>query len=76
MSEFKTRIQGIPCIVKVINYTPAFTPTWGGAMEDGDYGDDPEFDFDVFDTRGRPAPWLARKVTDADVERIEQEFLA
>jgi hypothetical protein len=33
-----------------------------------------ECEFDILDRRGRPAPWLERKATDADRERITEEI--
>jgi hypothetical protein len=35
-----------------------------------------EIDFDVLDRRGRPAPWIERKMDDADTRAIEQEIIA
>ena len=40
-----------------------------------DYYGYADIEFTVCDRRGRPAPWLANKLTDADVRRIESEIL-
>lgn len=64
-------IQGIPCLIDVTHYAPA-TPgrLWG--PPENCYPDEPEeIDFTVCDRRGRPAPWLERKMTVRDRERIE-----
>ena len=73
IAEIEARVAGIPCIIGVIDweaYVPAFTsgppdrcyPSEGGCGS-----------WDVLDRRGRPAPWLERKLTDSDRDRIEQE---
>lgn len=52
---------------------------WRGSLSacpsSDDYYGYSEVEFDVLDRRGRPAPWLERKLTDADRERIEYEVL-
>lgn len=64
------RIQGIPCLIDVINYecAPALGPWADNDMDCYGYA---EIDFEVCDRRGRPAPWLERKMTDSDVTEIE-----
>lgn len=41
---------------------------------DWDYYGYTEMDWFVCDRRGRPAPWLERKLTDNDRQRIEDEI--
>lgn len=65
-----TTISGIPCQIKVTHYSPGQEPRYSGAWEDDDPPDSPEIEFDVLDRRGRPAPWLAKKMTTKDEERI------
>lgn len=55
------RIQGIPCAVEVTHYYVTH--------EDWD-----PIEFKVLDRRGRPAPWLERKMTDEDVAKIEERI--
>jgi hypothetical protein len=56
----------------VTHYAPALPGRYSGPPENC-YPDDPEeIDFEVRDLRGRPAPWLARKMTDDDREGIER----
>lgn len=67
-----TKIRGIPCKVRVTRY---FVQRPMGRMADSPedcYGYT-EVDFDVLDRRGRPAPWLERKMLDEDRNAIEQE---
>jgi hypothetical protein len=56
-----TRIAGIPCKVGVIRLIrePFLAP---------------EADFRVMDRRGRLAPWLNKKLTEGDYERISVEI--
>ena len=72
----KTTICGIPCLIEVTHYS-AGTQGKTNADPDSCYESDPtEIEFDVLDRKGRPAPWLARKLTDAETARIEAELLA
>lgn len=73
MTEFDTRVCGIPCIVRVIEWEPFVPARTGGspdnwAPEEGGYGS-----WEILDTRGRPAPWLERKMTLQDVGRLNAE---
>lgn len=73
--QIETRISGIPCLIEAsVNgtYTPAKTDADPGRCYEAEY---PEIEFDVLDRRGRPAPWLAKKLTQADTNRIENLIL-
>lgn len=72
MPRLDVRIQGIPAIVEVLSATPARPAGKGGYLEPPEPAD---VEFKVLDLRGRPAPWLERKLTDADVETITREAL-
>ena len=78
MIEIQTRVAGIPCLARA-TYHYHQAPHKGSAHTcDSDmdfYGYD-DLAFDVLDQRGRPAPWLERKLTDADNSRIAGELLA
>jgi len=70
-----TRIQGIPCQIEYTvkgRYVPAKTNADPDSCYEAEY---PEIEFEVLDQRGRPAPWLARKLTDNDTQRIETQIL-
>lgn len=74
--EIETRVAGIPCIARVTHYFRQ-APHRGSAHtcdSDLDYYGYTECEFDILDRRGRPAPWLERKATDKDRQRIEQEI--
>jgi hypothetical protein len=73
MTEFSTRVCGIPCIVRVLEWE-AFVPmrtsghpdNW--MPEEGGHGS-----WELLDTRGRPAPWLERKMKQADIDALSNE---
>ena len=70
-----TRVCGIPCLVDY-SITGKFIPAKINADPDSCYeAEYPEIDFTVCDRRGRPAPWLERKLTDDDREHIESEII-
>ena len=71
--DIQTTVSGIPCIARVTYF---FKQEPLGPMCDSDwdcYGYT-EVDFDILDRRGRPAPWLERKLNDAERERISTEI--
>jgi hypothetical protein len=71
------RVKGIPCWVKVNFYHD--TPPWRGPIHrcdsDWDYYGNTEIDFNILDRRGRPAPWLEAKLSDADRTALESEII-
>ena len=72
--QIETRISGIPCLVDYSihgHYEPARTYGPPERCYEAQY---PEIDFDVLDRRGRPAPWLEKKLTQAERQRIETEI--
>jgi len=73
---FDTTVAGIPCQCLVYAYQEEIPMRITGSG----YGDaeppEPEvFDFRILDRRGHPAPWLERKLTKDDHERLKQEYL-
>ena len=73
--DFETTIAGIPCGIKVTAYSPG--KPWrqhtfkGAGPGDCDPPEPAECEFLVLDRKGYEAPWLEKKMTHADVERIE-----
>lgn len=71
-----THVSGIPCRVKVISAeagTPGVIhadPTLSAERVPDD------LTVEVLDRRGRPAPWLQRKLTAMDDLRIQDEIYA
>ena len=72
-AEFESRVAGIPCIIGVTHYVRVKGSHSYNAASDMDYYGYTECDFVVLDRRGRPAPWLERKLTDSIQRDIEQE---
>jgi hypothetical protein len=70
-----TRVAGIPCLVEPTRVLRVKGTCSWNAPSDLDYHGYTEVEFNVCDRRGRPAPWLERKLCDDDVMRIEQEIL-
>ena len=74
-TEIDVRVCGIPAIARVTHYWPG-DPGYMSGPPDRCYPPEPaELDWELLDRRGRPAPWLERKLTDAERERIERELL-
>jgi hypothetical protein len=70
IAEIESRVAGIPCIIGVEEYQEGSGDYW--CDSDVDYYGYSEWV--VCDRRGRPAPWLERKLTDSDRSRIESEI--
>jgi len=70
IAEIETRIAGIPCIIGVEEYQRGSYNKW--CDSDMDYYGYTEWV--VCDRRGRPAPWLERKMSSKDESRIQAEI--
>ena len=69
--EFEDRVAGIPCIIAVTDWEPYVPAQISGPPEhcypaEGGCGE-----WIVLDRRGRLAPWLERKLTDRERDRID-----
>lgn len=69
----EARIAGIPCTVRVDSYV-CRAPDRNSWASDWDYEGYTEMDYTICDQRGRPAPWLERKMTPADTAGLEAEI--
>jgi len=70
----ESTVAGIPCQIQIDR---CFTQKPLGRMADSDldcYGY-AEIEFTVLDRKGRPAPWLERKLTADETYRIETQIL-
>jgi hypothetical protein len=74
-AEFESNVAGIPCIIGVMNYTKVRGSFSRNAASDMDYYGYCESEWEVCDRRGRPAPWLERKLDNTMRDRIEQEVI-
>ncbi len=71
MGDFDTRVCGIPCIVRVTYWEPYLPAKVSGPPEycypaEGGCGD-----WEILDSRGRPAPWLEKKMLEADRQEVD-----
>ena len=72
----KTTICGIPCQAEITHICGDYVPARVHADPDDCYeAEYPEIEWAVFDRRGRPAPWLERKLTSEEAARIESELI-
>lgn len=69
-----TSVAGIPCTVEVLTYLNVPGSHSYHAASDLDYYGYSEVEWTLCDRRGRPAPWLERKLTPADEDRILQDI--
>lgn len=75
LDSFDSHIQGIPCQILVIEYEPEIPMrVYGPGMADADPPEEGVFQFEVLDRKGYPAPWLAKKLTSNDENRIQSEY--
>lgn len=72
-TTFESRVCGIPCLIEVISCVVVKGNSW--ADNHDDYHGYAEVEFDVLDGRGRPAPWLSRKMSLSDRNDVESEIL-
>ena len=68
-------VCGIPALADVVHYWPGRPGRTDGPPDVCYPPEPPELEWRLLDRRGRPAPWLERKLTDAERERIERELL-
>lgn len=73
--DIEVRVCGIPAIARVTHYRPGDPGRTSGPPEYCYPPEPTELEWVVLDRRGRPAPWLERKLTDAERERIERELI-
>jgi len=74
-ADFASQVAGIPCGVRVTWYSEGVPMRiTGTGFGDADPPEPAEFDFDLLDRNGYPATWLAEKLSDQDVERLQQEY--
>jgi len=69
MSDYPIRAAGIPALARVHSYLPYTAATWHAPAEG------PEVEWELLTRRGKPAPWLERKLSRQDRDDIESELL-
>ena len=76
LATIDASIAGIPCQIGVTHFHVQ-PPHRGGAHtceSDWDFYGYTEIDFQVLDRKGYPADWLAKKMTDRDNDRINEDI--
>lgn len=73
--QLEARISGIPCRVEPTRVLVVPGTRSYHAASDVDYYGYEEVEFTVLDRRGRPAPWLERKMTEDERQIIERRIL-
>ena len=73
MTEFESNVCGIPCIIRVTDWEPYQPAILRADPGDSHPSEGGEGEWEICDLRGRPAPWLERKMTSDDQTRIDQE---
>ena len=72
IAEIEHRVAGIPCLIGVIDYDRVKGSFSYNAPSDMDYHGYTECDWEILDRRGRPAPWLARKINAREEDAINE----
>ena len=74
MTEFESRVCGIPCIIRV-KYWEVYIPAQRSGPPERCYPEEGgEGDWEILDRKGRPAVWLERKMTQSDHNRLDREI--
>lgn len=73
-ASIESTVAGIPCLVQ-IDHVFVQRPMGPSADSDLDCYGYAEVEFTVLDRNGRPAPWLSKKLTKQEIERIENMIL-
>ena len=73
LHTISTTISGIPCQVALVSYYSSKGNS--SADNDMDYYGYTEADCVVLDRKGYEAQWLAKKMTELDKERVENEVI-
>ena len=68
-TTIQTYLAGVPCQIAVSNFHRIKGSYSYNAPSDLDYYGYTDYDYEVLDRRGRPAPWLERKVSADDIEQ-------
>lgn len=72
-TTFDTRVNGIPCQCRVVDYSSEVPSVFRFGMW---HPPEPQvFDYEILDRRGRKAPWLERYLDDDVSMRLLSEFI-
>lgn len=69
MTDIAIRVLGgLPAIARVNSYSPYIPATWNDPPEG------PELDWELLDARGRKAEWIEKRLTQKELEAIEDNL--
>lgn len=71
IATLNARVDGIPCLVGVESFYIEPGSHSFHAASDWDYHGYAEMEYDILDRRGRPAPWLEKKLDKFSRQEIE-----
>ena len=76
VAQIPSRVAGIPCLIGVTEFHKV--APWKGSAASCPSSDDwygyIDIEFEVLDRRGRPAPWLEKKMNRADIKAEIHEY--
>lgn len=77
--DFWSCIQGIPCQIRITDYSPGCAGDHPGMGPPMSYASiqapEPEdWDYEVYDRKGYRARWLEDRISSADEDRITEDF--
>jgi hypothetical protein len=78
MTDFATKVRGIPCVCRVTHYRPFVPGRISGPPEDCYPSEGAEFEFELLKAngKGKPMLWLQEKMTDDDINQLQDEYEA
>ena len=77
MYQIEIRIAGIPALAGITHFVhvPPFRGSPHMCNSSDDYYGYTEIEWDVLDRKGRPAPWLEKKLTAKEKAEIEIDLI-
>lgn len=63
---YEIEIMDVPCLVKVLSYTPETPPRMTGTPDNWDAGDDGELELEIYKPSGRRYHWMEEKLSRTD----------
>lgn len=74
-TTFPTKVQGIPCLCEIVDFTPYVPARIYGPIELCRPAEGGEIELQLRDRKGYVADWLNKKVTEEDQARLKKEAL-
>ena len=72
IAEIEARVCGIPCLIGLVDYE-AYLPAYVSGPPDRCYpAEGGSGSWEILDSRGRPAPWLEKKMKLDDHNEVDE----